>query len=129
MALTDMTIRQAKHGPKPIKLGDERGLFILLQPSGGKLWRLKYRFGGKEKKLSLGIYPDISLSEARRRDEARTLIATGTDPNEDRKQVVRERIQETRNRFGVVADEYLTKIAAEERAPTTSKNVAGYSIC
>lgn len=79
MGLTDTTIRQAKHEPKPIKLGVERGLFLLLQPSRGKLWRLKYRFAGKEKKLSLRIYPDISLSEARRRrDEARTLIANGT---------------------------------------------------
>lgn len=67
--------------PKPIKLGDERGLFLLLQLSGGKLWRLKYRYLGKEKKLSLGIYPDISLKAARaRRNEARTLLANGADP-------------------------------------------------
>lgn len=78
MALTDTAIKAAKHGVKPIKLFDERGLFLLLQPSGSKLWRLKYRFGGKEKKLSLGIYPDVSLKLARkRRDEARTLIAEG----------------------------------------------------
>ncbi len=81
MPLTDLDIRQGKPGPKPIKLGDERGLFLLLQPSGGKLWPLKNRFDGKEKKLSLGIYPEISLREARRRrDEACTLIATGTGP-------------------------------------------------
>jgi hypothetical protein len=53
MALTEIAIKQAKHGPKPIKLADEKGLFLLLQPSGGKLWRLKYRFAGKEKKLGL----------------------------------------------------------------------------
>jgi hypothetical protein len=54
MALTDTAIKQAKHGAKPIKLYDEKGLFLLLQPSGGKLWKLKYRVAGKEKKLSLG---------------------------------------------------------------------------
>ena len=59
MALTDTAIKAAKHGAKPIKLFDERGLFLLLQPSGGKLWRLKYRILGKEKKLSLGVYPDV----------------------------------------------------------------------
>jgi hypothetical protein len=53
MPLTDNSIRAAKHGEKPIKLSDERGLFLLLQPSGGKLWRLKYRVAGKEKKLGL----------------------------------------------------------------------------
>jgi hypothetical protein len=78
MALTDTAIKQAKHGPKPTKLYDDRGLFLLLQPSGGKLWRLKYRVAGKEKKLSLGQYPDVSLKEARRkRDEARAELASG----------------------------------------------------
>ncbi len=57
MALTDTKIRNAKHGSKPTKLFDERGLFLLLQPSGGKLWRLKYRLNGNEKKLSIGTYP------------------------------------------------------------------------
>ena len=71
MALSDTTIRSAKPSEKPKKLFDERGLFLLVQPSGGKLWRLKYRYLGKEKKLSLGRYPDISLKVAReRRDEA-----------------------------------------------------------
>ncbi len=62
MALSDTAIRATKHGSKPFKLADERGLFLLVQPSGGKLWRLKYRFDGKEKKLSLGRYPDVSLT-------------------------------------------------------------------
>lgn len=65
MPLSDIAIRAAKPGPKPIKLSDERGLFLLVQPSGGKLWRLKYRIAGKEKKLSLGRYPDVGLKEAR----------------------------------------------------------------
>ncbi len=61
MALTDISIRALVHGDKPIKKTDEKGLFLLLQPSGGKLWRFKYRFNGKEKKLGLGRYPDASL--------------------------------------------------------------------
>lgn len=60
MALTDAAIRALIHGDKPSKKADEKGLFLLLQPSGGKLWRFKYRFDGKEKKLGLGRYPDVS---------------------------------------------------------------------
>ncbi len=81
MPLNDVAIRAAKPGPKPVKLSDERGLFLLVQPSGGKLWRLKYRIAGKEKKLSLGRYPDVALKEARERSaEACKLIAAGVDP-------------------------------------------------
>lgn len=64
MALSDTSIRAAKHGEKPIKLFDENGLFLLLQPAGGKLSRLKYRYGGKELKLSIGKYPYVGLNEA-----------------------------------------------------------------
>jgi hypothetical protein len=81
MALADTAIRGAKPNEKPYKLGDSLGLFMLVQPSGGRLWRLKYRVNGSEEKLGLGIYPDVSLSEAReRRDEARKVIASGADP-------------------------------------------------
>ena len=86
MALTDIAIRALVHSDKSIKKADEKGLFLLLQPSGGKLWRFKYRFGGKEKKLALGRYPDVSLKEARRRrDEARQTLAMGIDPGEEKK--------------------------------------------
>lgn len=81
MPLTDTAIRNAKPGDKPRKLADERGLFILVTPKGGKWWRLKYRFGDKEKLLALGVYPDVGLKDARaRRDEARKLLAEGIDP-------------------------------------------------
>jgi hypothetical protein len=81
MALSDIAIRNAKPKDKPYKMGDTGGLFLLVQPSGGKLWRLKYRIDGKEKKLALGRYPDVGLGAARvKRDEARTLIAAGKDP-------------------------------------------------
>ena len=62
MPLTDTAIRNAKPGKKPLKLFDARGLFLLVPPSGGKWWRLKYRFEGKEKLLSLGVYPDVPLA-------------------------------------------------------------------
>jgi integrase len=86
MPLTDTGIRKAKPEAKPRKLFDERGLFLLVKPNGGKWWRFKYRFDGKEKQLSLGVYPDVSLKDARdRRDEARKLVANSIDPSEDRK--------------------------------------------
>ena len=81
MALTDFAIRAAKAKDKPYKLGDTLGLFLLVQPKGGKLWRLKYRVDGKEQKLGLGTYPEVSLSEARKhRDEARQQLTAGKNP-------------------------------------------------
>ena len=72
MPLSDTAIRKAKPTDKPYKLADEKGLFLLVTPAGGKWWRLKYRFGGKEKLLALGKYPEVGLKDAReRRDDAR----------------------------------------------------------
>ena len=86
MALSDLAVRSPKPGPKPRKLYDERGVFLLVNPTGFKWWRLKYRFAEREKLLSLGTYPDVSLRDARnRRDEARQLLVTGRDPGEARK--------------------------------------------
>ncbi len=65
MPLTDTAIRNIKPRPKPFKLSDEKGLFLHVMPHGGKWWRFKYRFDGKEKLLSFGVYPDVSLSKAR----------------------------------------------------------------
>lgn len=76
MPLTDVKVRNAKPKEKQYKLYDTGGLFLLVSPAGGKWWRFKYRFGGKEKLLSLGTYPEISLSKAReRRRAARTQVA------------------------------------------------------
>lgn len=81
MALTDTSIRSAKPQDKPAKLFDGGGLFLLVTPNGGRWWRLKYRFGGKEKLLSLGVYPAISLKEARkRREEAKEQIPWASTP-------------------------------------------------
>lgn len=120
MALTDSVVRTAKHGAKPIKLGDERGLFLLLQPSGGKLWRLKYRYLGKENKLSLGIYPDVTLKVARaRRDKARELLANGVDPASVKFDLEAEAKVAAANTFKTIADEYIEKSAREGRAAVT----------
>lgn len=120
MALTDVVIRGFVHGDKPIKKSDERGLFLLLQPSGGKLWRFKYRFNGKEKKLGLGRYPDVSLKEARRRrDQARETLAMGQDPGEAKKQAAVMAALNAANSFEAVGNEYLDKAAREGREAVT----------
>lgn len=110
MPLTDIAIRSAKTQDKPLKLFDGGGLFLLVTPAGGKWWRLKYRFGGKEKLLSLGTYPDTGLKDARaRRDEARKLIANNEDPSADRKKEKREIRLNAASTFGAIADEWLGK--------------------
>ncbi|WP_455425694.1 tyrosine-type recombinase/integrase [Dryocola sp. LX212] len=85
MALTARQVDTAKPKEKDYKLGDERGLFLLVKTSGARYWRLKYRIAGEEKKLAIGVYPEVSLSEARaKRDEARKLIAEGIDPSAEK---------------------------------------------
>lgn len=122
MALTDTAIRNAKPGTKPKKIFDERGLFLLVQPSGGKLWRLKYRYLGKEKKLSLGRYPDVSLKVARdRRDEARTLLANGADPASVKAAIANEKREAAANTFSSIGAEYVAKAEKEGRAAVTIK--------
>jgi len=109
--LTDTLIRKAKAPNKPKKLADERGLYLLLTPNGGKWWRLKYRFGGKEKLLSLGTYPDVSLAKAREaRDLARQQLAGGTDPSAARQQEKQEKAQAAANDFQTVAREWLDNV-------------------
>jgi integrase len=86
MPLTDTAIKKLKASDKPMKVSDERGLYLLVNPSGSKLWRWKYRFDGKEKVLPVGQYPDISLAQAREaREDARKLLALGSDPMAQRK--------------------------------------------
>lgn len=110
MALTDVAIRNAKPKAKPFKLGDSLGLFLLVQPSGGKLWRLKYRIDGREKKLGLGTYPEVSLSEARRRrDDARELIAAGKDPSREKQRDILQARAMAGNSFAGIAEEYCDK--------------------
>lgn len=103
MALTDVKVRSAKPAEKAYKLTDGEGMFLLIHPNGSKYWRLRYRFGGKEKMLALGVYPEITLSDARhKRDQARKLVAAGADPNEYKK-VVKVEQQSAANNFETVA--------------------------
>lgn len=121
MSLTDPTVRNAKPGTKPRKLFDERGLFLIVTPAGGKWWRFRYAFGGKEKLLALGTYPDVSLASARqKRDEARTLLAAGTDPGEQRKAAKATRAGLAANTFEAIGREWYAKTA-----PALASNTKG----
>lgn len=110
MALTDIAIRNAKPTEKPRRLFDGGGLYLEISPAGGKLWRWKYRHAGKEKRLSIGIYPDVSLALARQRHaEARKLLAAGIDPSEQRKASKAAGEEKAANAFEVVAREWFAK--------------------
>lgn len=112
MPLTDTAIKNAKPADKPVRLFDGGGLYLEVAPSGGKWWRLKYRFGGKEKRISLGVYPDVPLKEAReRRDKARALLEAGADPGEAKKAEKRAAQLSTENSFEAVAREWHAKYA------------------
>ena len=120
MALTDTAVRVAKAGDSDRKLADGKGLYLLVTPTGSKLWRLKYRIDGKEKKLALGAYPEIGLKDARaRRDQARKVAQAGSDPAVAKREArITKRIASA-NTFAAVADEYIAKLEAEGRADVT----------
>ena len=123
MALTDTTIRNLKASDRPQKFFDERGLFLQISPAGGKLWRLRFQYAGKEKLLSLGKYPDVSLKDAReKRDEARKLLADGINPSAHRKEEKRQRIRSAENSFAVLTQEWLAKKQGTWSADYAAKN-------
>jgi len=108
MTLTDVAIQKIKPRNKPFKMFDTEGLFLLVRPNGSKLWRLKYRFGGKEKLLALGVYPHITLKEARqRRDEERNKLAHHIDPSANRKAAKEAWNEGQANTFEFVAREWI----------------------
>lgn len=120
MALTDTAIRAAKPAEKPYKLADAHGLFVLVQPSGSKWWRLKYRFDGKERKLAIGVYPELSLAAARKaRDKARDKIMNGIDPAAQKQRDKVNAQIAVAITFGLVAEEYIAKSVREGRAEAT----------
>ena len=136
MSLTDAAIRSAKPGAKPIRLFDSGGLYLEVAPSGGKWWRLKYRIDGKEKRLSLGTYPDVPLAGRKvkesgtwidgareRRDKARQLLAEGIDPSAHRKAVRRTKTENAANSFEAVAREWHRKFAARWTVSHSEKNM------
>ncbi len=125
MPLSDTGIRNAKPGDKPIRMFDSGGLYLEIAPSGGKWWRFKYRYGGKEKRISLGVYPDTPLAKARdKRDEARKLLADGIDPGENKKAQRAAREAIAANSFEVVGREWYAK-QVPKWAATQAKKVKG----
>ncbi len=120
MALSEFAARKAKPREKPYKITDGGGLHLLVQTSGSKLWRLKYRFDGKEKLLSFGPYPMITISEARqKREEAKKLIADGVDPSVQKKLTKIAIETASRQTFGLIANEYIAQMVANGAAKTT----------
>ncbi|MDR0736152.1 MAG: integrase arm-type DNA-binding domain-containing protein [Zoogloeaceae bacterium] len=123
--LTDTVIKNAKPDDKPRKLADEKSLFLYITPSGGKLWRMQYRFEGKQKLLALGIYPEITLADAReRRDAARKLLANGADPGAVKKAQKAAGRERAANSFEVVAREWFEMWKADKAESHSSKVIA-----
>lgn len=112
MPLTDTAVRNAKPGLKTARLFDGGGLYLEVAPSGGKWWRLKYRFAGKEKRVSLGVYPEIPIKDARaRRDEARRQLANGIDPSAQRQAAKHATQANAGNSFEAIAREWFDKFS------------------
>lgn len=120
MPLTDIQIKKAKPGPKLVKLTDGGGLQLWIFPEGGKRWRVAYRFDGKQKLLALGVYPEVSLVEARAaRDDARSLLADGVDPSMAKRASRAAKATAAGNTFDALADELLEKARREAKADRT----------
>ena len=122
MALTATYIKNARAVDKPLKLFDGGGLYLLLNPNGSRWWRFKYRYLGKEKLLSFGTYPDVSLKDAReRRDEARKQLAADIDPGEHRKAMKTTLAVRSENSFEIVAREWFAKYSPNWAAGHSDK--------
>ncbi|WP_082407331.1 integrase arm-type DNA-binding domain-containing protein [Mesorhizobium sp. 1M-11] len=121
MALSDVRCRTARPTPRLQKLSDGGGLQLWVQPSGTRLWRLAYRFGGRQKILALGNYPLISLAEARKaRDNAKRLLQVGTDPAQDRRS---KKGRVTKDTFRSISQEFVDKLQKEGRADRTLNKI------
>jgi len=120
MPLTDTAIRKAKPGTGIVKLSDGGGLQLHVQPNGAKYWRFAYRYDGKQKKLALGVYPEVTLAEARKgRDAAKALLREGRDPIIEKRIEKAARAIAAGNTFSALADELLAKMTREGRAEAT----------
>ena len=118
--LTHIQIASAKSSAKPFNLSDSQGLHLTVQPNGSKLWRLSYRYLGRQKTFHIGPWPDVSLADARaRRDEARRQIAAGLDPAQEKKRARAAAEIAAANTFKNVAEEWFAKCEREGRARIT----------
>jgi len=119
LALTDAKIRALKPKAKAYKVSDFGGLYINVTSKGSKLWRLKYRFNGKEGKLSFGPYPDVYLKDARDlRQEARAQLAKGLDPSLAKREAKAEELGRTEHTFNKVTDQFVNKVTKDGRSPS-----------
>ena len=124
MALTDLEVKKAKATDKPQKLADGGGLYLLVQPNGAKYWRLDYRFAGKRKTLAVGVFPDVSLLDAReRRAVARKLLVDEIDPGENKKAKKAAGATRAANSFEVIAREWHAKVASTQAETTHTKRL------
>jgi len=123
MSLKDLEIRRLSARPKAYKVADALGLYLQVQPSGTKLWKMKYRFHGYERKLAFGRYPEVSLAKARqRRDEARQLLADGRDPLTEKRHAEAEAKLSQATTFKEIADEFIERMVLEGKSePTLTK--------
>ena len=120
MSLSTLKIKNAAPRDRNWKLSDEKGLYLLVTPAGSKLWQMKYRHLGKERKLSLGPFPDVGLKEARaKRDEARAMLASGRDPSHERQTAKLAARFAADNTFAAIAEEFIDKRVRDGIADTT----------
>ena len=120
LATSDTKLRQAKPKEKPYRIADEKGLYLEVRPNGAKYWRHKYRFQGKEKRISHGVYPEVSLAAARdARDEARRLLREDIDPSQYRRTTKAQGEANAQNTFAAVSDEWYAK-----QLPTWAESTA-----
>ena len=120
MPLTDTQIKGLRPAQRPTKHSDGGGLHLLVSPTGGKLWRLSYRHGGKQKTLAFGAYPIVSLADARlKRAGAKKLLANGVDPAQQAKIEKTNRLVANANTFAAIADEFIAKVEREGKADAT----------
>lgn len=123
--LSDLAIKKAKPEAKPYKMTDGGGLYLLVEPKGSKYWRMFYRFAGKQKTLAFGVYPTVSLADARnRRDEARKMLASNIDPNVAKQSQKAAIVAQTENSFEAIAREWFNRHEKNWKENHSSKIIA-----
>ena len=129
MKLSDTAVRKTKAESKAYKLSDGGGMYLEVMPNGSKYWRLKYRFNAKEKKLALGVYPDVSLALAReRRQDARKLLANDTDPSENKKAIKAAKFDKSENSFEVITREWFASHMANKAKTHKDKVIRRFEL-